>query len=190
MASSTASSSTSIGVVAASPALAMMLTSRHRLVAESGRDSSMRTVSPTCASLASSWALNLLVKRITRLYSGCRVMRSTDTTIVLSILSLTSVRPWSSACPSLLLLPSRDLLSPAGGLGRRPRAHVAALTLHGKDPRDRVSGLGNRAVVLQLPGGELEACLPEILLGLAELLVKLSVGQGPNLINVHLRGLP
>ena len=36
-------------------------------VADSGRDSSMRTVSPILASLASSWALNLVVKRMTRL---------------------------------------------------------------------------------------------------------------------------
>jgi hypothetical protein len=63
---------------------------RQRLVADSGRDSSMRTVSPTWASLASSWALNFVVSRMTRLYSRWRVSRSTDTTIVLSILSLTT----------------------------------------------------------------------------------------------------
>ena len=36
-------------------------------VADSGLDSSMRTVSPMCASLLSSCALNLVVKRMTRL---------------------------------------------------------------------------------------------------------------------------
>ena len=42
------------------------------------------------ASLASSCALNLVLKRMTRLYSRWRARRSTDTTIVLSILSLTT----------------------------------------------------------------------------------------------------
>ena len=73
---------------------------------------------------------------------------------------------------------------------RPPGALVAALALHGEDPRDRSSGLGDRAVVLQLAGVELEASLPEILLGLAKLLLELPVGQGSNLINVHLPGLP
>ena len=48
-------------------------TRRQRLVADSGRDSSMRTVSPTWASFASSWALNFvrqaddaLVERVAR----------------------------------------------------------------------------------------------------------------------------
>ena len=50
-------------------ALRRRSTSRQRLVADSGRDSSMRTVSPMRASLSSSWALNLVVKRMTRLYS-------------------------------------------------------------------------------------------------------------------------
>ena len=71
-------------------ALRRTLTSRQRLVADSGRDSSMRTVSPIRASLVSSWALNLVDKRMTRLYSRWRARRSTDTTIVLSILSLTT----------------------------------------------------------------------------------------------------
>ncbi len=42
------------------------------------------------ASFSSSWALNLVDKRMTRLYSRWRARRSTDTTIVLSILSLTT----------------------------------------------------------------------------------------------------
>ena len=45
---------------------------RQRLVADSGRDSTMRTVSPMRASLRSSCALNLVVRRMTRLYSGWR----------------------------------------------------------------------------------------------------------------------
>ena len=52
-----------------SPARATTSTSRQRFVAESGRDSSMRTVSPMRASFSSSWALNLVDKRMTRLYS-------------------------------------------------------------------------------------------------------------------------
>ena len=56
-----------------SPPRATTATSRQRFVADSGRDSSMRTVSPTRASLASSWALNFvrqaddpLVERVAR----------------------------------------------------------------------------------------------------------------------------
>src|ERR1035437_423276 len=90
IASSVSSLSTIGSDVAPSPAREITLISRQRLVAERGRDFSIRTESPTRASLASSCALNLLVCRMTRLYSGWRVMRSTDTTIVLSILSLTT----------------------------------------------------------------------------------------------------
>jgi hypothetical protein len=50
-----------------SPARATTLTRRQRFVAESGRDSSMRTVSPVRASFSSSWALNFVVNRMTRL---------------------------------------------------------------------------------------------------------------------------
>ena len=50
----------------------------------------MRTVSPMLASLSSSCALNFVDRRMTRLYSRWRARRSTDTTIVLSILSLTT----------------------------------------------------------------------------------------------------
>ena len=42
-------------------------TSRQRFVADSGRDSSIRTVSPMWASFVSSWALNFVVSRMTRL---------------------------------------------------------------------------------------------------------------------------
>ena len=73
-----------------SPARASTLTRRQRLVADRGRDSSIWTVSPILASFVSSWALNFVDKRMTRLYSRWRARRSTDTTIVLSILSLTT----------------------------------------------------------------------------------------------------
>ena len=73
-----------------SPARWTTLTSRQRFVADIGRASSMRTVSPMRASFSSSWALNWVVRRMTRLYSRWRASRSTDTTIVLSIRSLTT----------------------------------------------------------------------------------------------------
>src|SRR5664280_109304 len=177
MASSTASSSTTRGVVPASPAVAMMLTSRHRLVAESGRDSSMRTVSPTCASLASPWALNLLVKRMTRLYSGCRVSRSTETTIGLSILSLTTR-------PTLVLrLPCTSVAPAMPGL-LRARPHELALVANREDPGDRPAAAGDRGVILQLARRELEAGLPEVPLGIRERLVQLRVRQGAQLVDV------
>ena len=73
IASLVASSSATIGSPAPSPARATISTMRQRLVADSGRDSTMRTVSPMRASLRSSCALNLvdqaddaLVQRVPR----------------------------------------------------------------------------------------------------------------------------
>jgi small subunit ribosomal protein S17 len=59
-------------------------------VAESGRVSMIETRSPTPAALASSWALTLLVRRMTLPYSGCFTRSSRVTTMVLSILSDTT----------------------------------------------------------------------------------------------------
>ena len=67
MASLVAVSSATTPSVEPSAARATISVMRHRLVALKGRDSTMRTVSPMWASLCSSWALNLVVRRMTRL---------------------------------------------------------------------------------------------------------------------------
>src|SRR4029450_7604798 len=182
MASVTASSSATTASPGSpcSPARWITLTSRQRFVAEIGRDSSMRTVSPTCASLVSSCALNFVVKRMTRLYSRWRASRSTDTTIVLSILSLTTR-------PTLVFrLACTCVAGPViAGSSRRPSGLLGALALHGEDPRDRSSGLGDRAVVLQLAGRQREAGLPEVLLRVDQGLVQLGVRERPDLVDIH-----
>src|SRR3954462_14633975 len=78
-------------------------TTRQRLVAESGRVSMIRTRSPTPHWFCSSCALSLLVRRRTLPYSPCFTRSSTETTTVLSILSLTTR-------PSRVLRYGRDLV--------------------------------------------------------------------------------
>src|SRR6184192_2048197 len=70
-------------------ALSRISTTRHRLVADSGRVSisSTRSPIPHCFS---SCAFSLLVRRITLPYNGCFTWSSTATTTVFSILSLTT----------------------------------------------------------------------------------------------------
>src|SRR5919109_1951020 len=68
-------------------AFSKISTKRQRLVADSGRVSISRTRSPIPAVLFSSCALTLLVLRTTLPYSGCFTRSSSETTIVLSILS-------------------------------------------------------------------------------------------------------
>src|SRR5439155_716055 len=67
----------------------------------------------------------------------------------------------------------------------RRSAELLALALHGQDPRDRSPCLGDRAVVLQLPGRQREAGLPQVLLRLAEGVLELVVGQLADLSDVH-----
>src|SRR5664279_802362 len=67
IASVVADSSTTRSDGWSSPVREMTSTSRQRFVRDSGRASSMRTVSPTRAALSSSCAANLLEARITRL---------------------------------------------------------------------------------------------------------------------------
>src|SRR5215212_5374371 len=72
-------------------ALDMMLASRHLLRAESGLVSTIRTVSPTRASLPSSCTMNFLERRTRFLYIGWRTRASTETVTVLSALSATMI---------------------------------------------------------------------------------------------------
>src|SRR6516165_8685314 len=65
----------------------MIRTTRHRLSFDSGRVSMISTVSPTCDSLASSWAWQIVRRRSILPYLGCGTRRSTTTRRVLVILS-------------------------------------------------------------------------------------------------------
>src|SRR6059036_2645675 len=71
-------------------ALSTISTTRHRLVLDSGRVSEMRTVSPTCASLASSCALSLVVRRMILWYRGWLTWLEIRTTTVLFMASATT----------------------------------------------------------------------------------------------------
>src|SRR5882672_11355293 len=84
------------GVVIPYLAFSTISASRQRFVFESGRVSTMRTVSPMPAVLASSWAWNLTARRTTFLYFGWLLITSTLTMIVLSPLSETTtpLRSW------------------------------------------------------------------------------------------------
>src|SRR6266508_1267895 len=84
-------------------AFSKISTTRQRLVADSGRVSIRSTRSPTPQAFCSSWALSLLLRRMTLPYSGCLTRSSTSTVTVLSILSLTT-------------RPSRVLRRPRGSL--------------------------------------------------------------------------
>src|SRR5690349_23991160 len=96
-----------------------------------------------------------------------------DTTIVLSILSLTT-RPtlvFRLPCAGVPATgPVGFTFTPAIRRPSRLRrlGLIAALVLHHQDPGDRSPGLRDRAVVLQLPGREGEARLPQLLLGIPQ----------------------
>src|SRR5690606_12293119 len=69
----------------------MISTTRHRFSFDSGRVSMIRTTSPTRAEFSSSCAWYFFVRTTCFEYSGCETRRSTATTTVLFILSLTTV---------------------------------------------------------------------------------------------------
>src|SRR5581483_2246735 len=137
---------------------------RHRLSLDRGRVSTMRTRSPTCASFRSSCALNRLVRFTTRWYRGWRNARSTATTRVLGILSLTTTPTRVFVTPGLPG-PSRPP-EPERPLAEE-RLHPGQLPPRLPDPR-RV--LGHRHRDLE---PEVEDLLPE----LARLLRELAVAQ-------------
>ena len=82
----------------------------QRLRRLSGRDSAIATVSPTLASFCSSWARNLEVRRCDLPYSSWRTFRSTATTTVFAILSLTT-----TPIASVLLAMSTPAVRPPTG---------------------------------------------------------------------------
>src|SRR6478672_532028 len=178
-------------------------TTRHRLVADSGRVSMISTRSPIVTVLVASCALSLLVRRITLPYRECLTRSSTATTTVLSILSLTTrpsrvlrcdVRTFS-LMPSLSLMPTFLCSSPASLRSSLAGARCDArscrdLLLAGchrqaelplpqdrVDPRDVVPDGAQSPVVVQLPGRHLEPQVEQFLLGLPEPGLQLVVVQ-------------
>ena len=142
------------------------LTRRQRLVADSGRDSSIRTV-------FRSGVVGLIV--------GLELGRQADDPLLQPVAGqaldghaikcfahlvadhAADLRLPLCLHPRCSLLSSRDI--PSGRLAE------LALALHGQDPRHCSPRLRDRAVVLQLPGREREARSPQVLLGFAQGLV-------------------
>src|SRR5262245_2285918 len=124
-----------------------------------------------------------------------------DTTMVLSILSLTTrptlvLRLFWRVVTCTVLTPALCRPLRRGGSGpvpiqstcrrvRRGRTAPRSVVLHRQDPGNRPACLRDRAVVLQLPRRERKARLPELLLGIAQGLLELRVREGAGLINVH-----
>ena len=169
---------------------ATISTRRQRLVADSGRDSSMRTVSPMRASLRSSWALNLVVRRMTRLYSRWRESARPRRRSSCPSCRRRRGRPWPCACPGAA--PARALIDFTSG-GRAPTAAAAvpicALGLDGQQAGDVAPRLRDLAVVGQLAGGQLEPQVVEVTARGRELGAELLVGQLAGLSDVHRRPL-
>src|SRR5450759_1118944 len=100
-----------------------------------------------------------------------------DTTIVLSILSLTTRPTLVFRCPCTGVV-APAVVSPT--LLLRHDACGRPLALDGEDPGDRPSRRRDLAVVLQLAGREGEAGLPEVLLGLSKPIVQLVIRELPD----------
>src|SRR5262245_36675104 len=136
---------------------------RHRLSLDRGRVSTISTRSPTCAAFCSSCALNRFVRLITRSYLGCRKARSTATTRVLLILSLTTspTRVFSTRLlPLAALQPERPLAQERFDAGQLAPGLADARRILGHRHRDLEPEVENL-----LP--ELARLLPE--LGLAQI---------------------
>src|SRR5690606_1993452 len=133
-----------------------------------GRHSRIFTWSPTLKRFSSSWAAYFFDRVMYFLYSGCMTRRSTRTTTVLSILSLTTV-------------PCMTRLGMCGASGRARRLGGE----NGLDPGDVAAHLAHPRGVLKLPGGLLEAQVELLLLQLQQLLAQLVLGLGPEFRRLH-----
>src|SRR6185436_21029479 len=136
---------------------------RHRLSLDKGRVSTMSTRSPTCASFRSSCALKRVVRLTTRSYCGWRKERSTTTTRVLLILSLTTrpVRVFSTPRLPALTAPEPE----------RPLAQERL------DAGQLAAGLPDTRRVLRHGHRDLEPEVEDLLPELAGLLPELGLAQ-------------
>src|SRR5262245_54073034 len=161
---------------AASPVPETTISStRQRLFLDSGRVSTMRTVSP-CFAPFSSWAMKVEVRLMVLRYIACWTRRSTATTTVFCILAFTTT-PTSSLRrrSGALLVFSPVIPLPLRRLGR------GQLLDHRLDPRDVAARLADLEGVVQLPQRLLEAQAEQLLLQLALLAAQL--------VRVHLAEL-
>src|SRR5438309_10627717 len=115
-------------------------TTRQRFCFEIGRVSMIRTRSPTPHSFCSSWALSLVLRRTTFLYTGCCLRSTTLTTTVLSMASPTTwptrtLRRWRPAAVLWSSSVTRLLLGRCGLVALGLAEHVLGLG-------DRGGGLG------------------------------------------------
>src|SRR5262249_5259994 len=136
---------------------------RHRLSLDKGRVSTMTTRSPTCASFCSSCALNRAVRLITRSYRGWRKERSTATTRVLLIFSLTTSPTRVFSTPRLLRLAAPE-----------PERALAQERL---DAGQLAPGLADARRVLRHRHRDLESEVEDLLPELAGLLPELGLAQ-------------
>src|SRR5688500_5138440 len=157
-------------------AFATTRTSIHRLRRLSGRDSAMATVSPTFASLFSSCATNRDVLRWVLPYTSWRPFRSTATTTVLSILSLTTV-PVTCAL-TLIVFTRRD---------RRPaRLHLClALAQDRLDLREILANGAHLRRRLELPHRLLDAQPEQMVVELLLARAQLVDAEFPDLPDLH-----
>ena len=142
-------------------------TTRQRFDFDSGRVSITRTVSPTCASFASSCAASFDDRRTILPYSACRICRSMRTRTVLSISSdtTTPVRIFRGAALERRLSPSLTARSPPFVAAERVELQLdLALAEHRGDTRHVVADLLHPRGVVQLARGELEAQVEQLLL--------------------------
>src|SRR6476659_5070056 len=150
----------------------MISTTRHRLSFDSGRVSTIRTVSPTFAEFSSSWAFRRVVRVTILPYTGCGTRRSISTTTVFCILSLTT-RPvrvfrearWSA--PALVVEPFVLVIS-AIGLFPQYRLETRDVSANESKPERILERLGRPAkfqpelLLLELANARRDVILPHL----------------------------
>src|SRR5512137_2373162 len=150
------------------PALAARAITRvitQRLRAESGRLSTIATVSPTCDAFSSSWAMNVEVSRRAFPYVSCRTWRSTATTRLFAILSPTTT-PVTSVLAAIRFLP----------FFRQDRLHPRQLA------PERAHLLGG----VQLAHGLLDPQPEDLVLQVLDLALQLVDAKLADLVDLHL----
>src|SRR6476619_7045170 len=164
-------------------ARSMISTRRHRLSFDSGRVSTMRTVSPTFAEFSSSWAFRRFVRVTILPYTGCGTRRSIATTTVFCILSLTTrpvrvFRVCGRAVCSLVI--SAMVSSP-----RSARALELALAQDGLQPRDVLADPPQAQRIVQRLGRAAEPQAEPLLLQARDPRTDLVQGEFPDLVSLH-----
>src|SRR5262245_4242154 len=140
----------------------------------------MRTRSPRAAP-SSSCAMKREVRRIVLRYMSCWTSRSTATTTVLVMLSLTT----TPVCSLQRRGPRASFLSLIASRPLRGLGGARALALDRLDPRDVATGLAHLQRVVELADRLLEAQLEQLLRQLFFLRLELVVGELADLRRLH-----